>query len=88
MLRPTISKIAASKSAIPCPETAHVKMTLLKELPWVSAHSELADGAQSILLITRISGEEDPIALYISTRQHCHPWQQLILFGKVRNNRQ
>lgn len=64
LLRPTISKIAASKAAIPCPETAHVKMTLSKEFPWVTTHSALADGAQSILLITRISGEDDPIALY------------------------
>lgn len=54
--------MAPSSSVIPWPVTAQVKITLLN---WANLVSHLyeADGAQSILLITRIIGEVDPDAL-------------------------
>lgn len=61
MLRPTISVIADSRSGIPWPVTAQVKISLLKEK--AVSHFWEADTAQSILLITKIIGEVDPDAI-------------------------
>lgn len=67
LLRPMISTIAASKSGIPWPVTAHVYTSRLTAQPGVDGHSQKADGAQSILLMARITGELDPDALCIIT---------------------
>ena len=67
LLRPTISIIADSKSDIPWPVTAQVKMCLLKEFPSIN-NSVHADGAQSILLTTRITGVEDSMNFCIAKK--------------------
>lgn len=69
--KPLTSSIAFSNSTIPCPVTAHVQTCFLKIPVSTSNNSSVMDGAQSILLMTRMIGVAKLVDICRSQGQTC-----------------